>query len=169
MTVRSPGEVPGFTYERTGNDPAQHVRVVQSDFTAELTNLVQLLKRNNIFMGRNLEHRIRRSIDDQGSCLHMLFSKLVNDFRSTSRLVPDHFAACLLFDALNQFSRESMLEHTEGSVNIQTHDLPMACHCILTAGGLLHLSIVSQRLVRFRYTLHFLNIGQAQLGHIRHR
>ena len=57
--------------EGTRNDTPNAI-LPRQDFSCLFAHFIQLLDRNDILMRRNLEHAVRRGIDDGVACFHVL-------------------------------------------------------------------------------------------------
>ena len=66
----------------------------QGQLTGNLTASVQFLKIEGFLISADLQHRIRRRIDDHMTCGNLLLSKLVNDCRSAGALISDNLMPC---------------------------------------------------------------------------
>ena len=70
-----------FTDKRTGDD-APNAMFSLHDFPGNLTDSIQLVQRNLLLMGCDLQHTVSRGIDDQIAGAQMLLSVVLNDLRA---------------------------------------------------------------------------------------
>ena len=108
--------------ERPGNDAtnSEPVRVTPGD----PANFVQSFQRNDFFMCGNLQHRIRRGVENGMACVGMLRAEFFQNRRPATSVVADKLHARLTFDRVDQFVGKSGKDRKR---NIDNHasDLPM--------------------------------------------
>ena len=78
VTVGGALEAAGLTHKGTGDDPTHAVLALKLG-SCNATVFIQLLRGYDVLVGSNLEHRIRRGIDDEISRLHVLLAEFLND------------------------------------------------------------------------------------------
>ena len=94
-TIRSPYSLSvRLQHIRPCDDSAAGIFTVKQP-TRFLTYAVKFLKRNDIHVGRHLEHAVRRSIDDHLTGLFMFLPQLLDDLRSRCSAVAQPASACL--------------------------------------------------------------------------
>ena len=83
------------------------MRAIQQ-FSSDFAHAIQVGNRNHIFMRGDLKDAVARGVHDRLARSNMLFTKLFDNFRSGSRLVPDSSAADLPFELRDNFRWESV-------------------------------------------------------------
>ncbi len=91
----------GFADKRASDDAsdAPLVRVPPGD----AADLVKALPGDDVFVRRDLQHRVRRSVEDGISGAHMFRAQFLENGRAALRIVPQEMNARFLLDPLDQF------------------------------------------------------------------
>ena len=134
-TVSGTGEVRILSREGAGDDTAHAVLTLQN-LSCHTAVFVQLLHRNNILVGSDLEHAVRRSIDDQIARFHVLFSVVPDHLRAGIGLIAKHAAAGSLTELGEHFLRESVGIGGHRPLGHDAGEFPMARGGILAPGFL---------------------------------
>lgn len=102
MTVRGSGKFPAAgADERPGNDSAHAVLPLQ-DLPGRPAVTVQFFQGHDLFMGRYLEHAVRRCIDDQIAACHMGIPIVLNHGRAGIGQVAEHASSRPFAESLNR-------------------------------------------------------------------
>ncbi|MNC22616.1 hypothetical protein D3C75_706210 [compost metagenome] len=168
MPVGGPFKGSRLPHKRAGNNAANRKFRAQSKLPGDLTGLVQLLQRNNLLMGGDLEYAVRRRVYNPGAGLHMLLTQLVQNFRAGRRFITEDAPAGAPGEFLQQFRREAVRVGVERSGNPQAHNLPMACHGVFAYGLLRHFAVIGPGLVHRCNSAERCDIAQSQLRQMRH-
>src|SRR5438034_4529598 len=88
VAIRRPLVVAGLADERPGDDAADRVPSGQ-DLARDATTVVELLERDRLLVGGDLEHGVGRRVDDPLACLLVLLAELLDDLGPRSRLVAE--------------------------------------------------------------------------------
>jgi hypothetical protein len=110
-------------------------------FTRGRANSVQLLERDNLFMGCDLEHGIARRVDDGEMRANMFIAQFFDDLctgRGLIRQVP--FAAGEFQEFVEDRFRKSIRVHRKRPIRDNAGKFPMSRRAVLSLGSLSHLS-----------------------------
>ena len=98
------------------------------------------------------------------TCSNFFLGQLIQNSRTTGRLVANNLVASPFFQLCNQLWWKTCIgKGLERLGNMQTHHFPMTCHRILACTGLPQFTIMSQRLCHCLHLLQRMEIGHAQL------
>ena len=78
VAVGGAAEVPCLTDKGTGND-ASHTMLAYKQLAGDTAIAVQLLKRNQLLVGGDLKHAVRRGVDDEVARAKMLLAVVGDD------------------------------------------------------------------------------------------
>ena len=122
--------------EGTRDDPADAV-LAAHDGTRLAARLVKLLARHDILVRRELQHAVRRSVDDELPRLDMLASVVVDDLRARIRLVADELPADARLKRGDDRGREARRVRRHRVLADDARQLPMPRRRVLAARAFL--------------------------------
>src|ERR1700731_4615929 len=134
--------------------------------TCNLAHLIQLWKRNNFLVCRELKNAVRGGIQDGTGCTKMFFTKFLDDFRARCWLIADYFAPDGLLKLLDKVGGESMGIGGKGFMKYHSHHLPMACGAVFASCRLCHASVGSPSMFGWRSALNGCDIADADLSKV---
>ena len=102
-----------------------NVVLAGQESTREPAPRVQLLERDDVGMGRDLEDRITARVDDREAGPEVLFAELLDDLRSRRGDVPEHPPADRPLEPLDDLRREPFGVQRERTVEPDAHHLPV--------------------------------------------
>ena len=95
------------SHKRTGDYPGDLIRLYQ--FISKPAQVIQPFQAKTFFVAGNLQHTVRRSVDDGLSRTHMFFAQLLNDYRAAGMFLPQDTGQASLFNkCIHQFLRETV-------------------------------------------------------------
>lgn len=130
--------------ERTRNHAADF-QLALEHFARDFAVTVQIIQRHDGFVCRNLEHAVRRRIDDELAGLEMFLAQLIQNRRAGRRLVADGAASDCLFVFLDEILREAVRERRERMLQLNARDFPVSGRRILAGGNLAELAVAALR------------------------
>ena len=176
VRFRLAGEVPavGRTDERiafpdkgTGDDP-RHVMVPGEDFAGDAALPVQLLRRIDAFVAGNLEHAVRRGVDDRFPRPAVFLAQLIDDRRTRGdSVVQDARHAGTADILVDNLLREPVRIYGEAFRRIDAHHLPVADGRIFAGAHFLQPPKGALRLFHGLHALHSVDIPVADTAHVR--
>ena len=97
-------------------------------------------------MCRNLEHAVRRGIDDGVACFHVLHAQILNDDRTGFGIVAECFCADCRFKGIHDLLGEACFRKgREGPFGDNACHFPMPCCGILADGAFCHFAVATLR------------------------
>jgi hypothetical protein len=120
----TPLEGAGRALERTRDHPP-NVVLARQEPTREPAPRVQLLERDDVGMGRDLEDRITARVDDREARPEVLLAELLDDLRPRRGDVPEHPPADRPLERLDDLRREPFGVQGERTVEPDPHHLPV--------------------------------------------
>ena len=126
--------------EGTGDHPAHAVLALQ-DPPGNTAVLVELLQRDDLLMGRNLEDGVSGGVDNQVPGLHMLVAEFVDDGGAGPGGVGQDAAARGLPEGLQHLLGEAVGIGRHGIRGDDAGNLPVADGGVLAHGGLGQLAV----------------------------
>jgi hypothetical protein len=130
VSVGSAHVVPGLTFEGSGDDTADAV-LAGEDVPGCLGRRIQLVQRNRVGMSSDLENAVARGVDDPLPRSLVLLPELVDDLGSRRGPVPEHSAARLVGERIDDLERKSVRVRRKGLGGDHSHQLPVACRRVL--------------------------------------
>ena len=118
--------------EGTRDDPADAV-LAAHDGTRLAARLVKLLARHDALVRRELQHAVRRRVDDECSRLDVLAPVVMNDLRARIRLVADELPADARLKRGDDLGRESRRVRRHRVLADDARQLPMPRRRVLAA------------------------------------
>ena len=137
-----------FTEERARNDAADQIVALQQ-FPRHFTDVVQLFQRNHPFVRGDLEHAVRRGVDDGFAGADMLVPQALDDLRAACYAVAERPAADGLLEPAHQVCRKAVRIGAERLVQVMPRHLPVA------AGGILGMRALRAAAIGARGRGHF--------------
>src|SRR6266478_580796 len=116
--------------EGTRDDPADFVRSVEQ-FARDLAHAVKLRDGDHVFVRRNLEYAVARSVNNREPRAHMLLAQFFDDLGAGGGLVADRFAANLALEPLDQLARETLFVDRKRLGQPNARHFPMPGGCVL--------------------------------------
>ena len=107
MAVHGPGKIRSFP-DIGPRDHTPHCVVPGEHRSGSAAALIQFLERDHLLMRRDLEHTVRRSVDDPLSGPHLLLSVFSDHLCSGAHFIADHAAPRLLRELIEQLLRKSL-------------------------------------------------------------
>ena len=129
-----------------GDDASDSPLVPHGDLTGILTDIVEILKTERFLVPADLKDRIGGSVYDHLVIVDFILRILVKNDRTAAGRVADDFTSALFLEQLYEFRRKSGIRKCdEGLRRMDTHHLPVACHCIFAVALLRHPARISER------------------------
>ena len=116
--------VPRLADERAG-DHAPNRMPAREDLAGDAAAVVELLERDRLLVGGDLEDRVGGRVDDPLAGPLVLFSELLDDLRSRGGPVADDPAARLVHERVDHLVREAMRVCRERGRRDHAHHLPV--------------------------------------------
>ena len=116
--------------ERPGDHAAHFVRPVQH-FAGNFAHAVQLGDGDHVFVRRNLEYAVARSVHDRKTRSNVFLAQFLDDFGSGGGLVADGLAADGAFELFDQFARKAVLVNGKRLRQPDPGHLPVPCRRVL--------------------------------------
>ena len=120
-------------HKRTGDDPGNLIGLHQ--FKTQLAEIIQPFQAEALLVAGDLQHAVRRRIDDGLAGAHMLLAQLFDDLRTAGQLFPQHPGqVSFLYNSIHQLLRETVgLVGKIAPFKIHRHtgDLPVAAEGVL--------------------------------------
>ena len=142
-----------FSGKRSG-DHTPHAMLSCQQLSCDPAAAVQFFYRHYIFMCGDLEHTVRRCIDDQLPCADLFPAVVPDHFCPRIRPVAQYASSCTLFKFTDDLLRKSFRIRRKGPFRYKACDLPVPYRCIFSRGLLLHFPIAS-----YRFPFRFLKRG----------
>src|SRR4051794_9449539 len=138
VPARGAAKVSGVALEGPRNPPAnpRGVRVFPSHFA----NFVERPDGDDVFMRRNLQNRVGRSVENRPAAPEMLRAELLQHNCATTRVVADELNPGLGLDLLDEVGREA-LKNGKWFFQDNPSDLPVTSRRVFPSGTLLHSSV----------------------------
>ena len=146
MPSRRPHEISRRTGKRSCDHTSHPVLSLQ-DFSCNPAVFIKLLRRDKILMSRNLEHTVRRRIDDQSARFQMFLSIAGNDLRTGIGFVAKNLPSCFLLKFPDHPFRESIRIDRQRPFRDQACNFPVTNGRILPSGLFLQSSIGAKQLL----------------------
>ena len=105
----------------------------------DFTNVVEPIDPDHFFMGRDLQNRIRRRVENRFAGANVLVSELLQNRRTTARIVADELHPGVTFNRVNEIVRETFIDR-EGFVEDYAGQLPMSRRGVFAGGAFPHFS-----------------------------
>jgi hypothetical protein len=99
------------------------------------TGTVQLVERDDLLVGGNLEDGIAAGVNDEVAGADVLVAELLEDGRPRGRPVAEDPAAGAAPERVEDLGREALGKEGERFVDAQPGDLPVAGRCVLARRG----------------------------------
>ena len=130
VSVRSALVVARLPDERPCDDAPDRV-LAGEDLARDPTSLVQLFECDRLFVRRDLEHRVRRCVDDPLACLLVLLAELLDDLRPRRRLVAEHAVTGAMHEGVDHVFGETVRVGRERRRRQHAHQLPVTGRRVL--------------------------------------
>ena len=135
VAVGRPRVAARLTYERPGDHSADRV-LAGEDLSRDPAGLVELLERNRLLVGRDLEDGVGGRVHDPLAGALVLLAELVDDLGPRGGLVAEHAAPGAVREALDQLEGETVRVRRHGHRGDDAHQLPVAGGRVLALGAL---------------------------------
>ncbi len=139
-TIGRAGECAGRAHKWPRDHPA-HLVLAAQDGAGRFANFVQFIKRNDLFVGRDLEDAVGRRVDDGLAGRHLFSAQFIEDDGPRGRDITQPAAACFRLILGHDLVGEAVGIDREGAVHVDAHQLPMAGRGVLAGGDLGHLAV----------------------------
>ena len=153
-------------HERARDHPPHRVRPRQ-DLAGHPAVSIKLLRRHDRLMRRDLQHAVRRRINDERACAFMLLPIIMDDLRPRIRLIAEHPAPESLLQLRDHPGGKPIRERRHRLLRDDPRDLPMPRRRILAARQLPAAPERSQGGRLLLAAVHTINVEHAQLFQIR--
>ena len=137
MTAGRSHIMAAFPFKGTGDHPA-HPVLSGENLPGDPAVFVQSFRRHDFFMGRDLEHAVRRGVYDELSCLHMLVSVVLYDLGTGVRAVAENASSGAAGEFIKDLRRKSIRIGGQGTAGIDAGNLPVADGGVFPFGCLAH-------------------------------
>ncbi len=166
LAVVGPFEVVGPSpNEGAGNDAPQVKRV--QDVARDLADPVELIDRHDVFVRRNLEHRIARGVDDQLASFHVLNTKLSEDHRSGRGLIADVAVSGLADEGVENFGGEAVRVQRKRLLDQQPAHFPVPGSRVFARRPLTHAAERTRCGLNGCYTRNLGDVTESELFEVR--
>ena len=129
----------GLPHERPGDHPAD-AELEARDLVADAAPAVQLLGRDEVLVGRDLEDAVARRVEDRRAGAEVLLAQLLQDLGARGRLVAQDGAADPLLERLHDLGREAAGVDLERRRGHDAGHLPVPGGGVLARAPLRHLA-----------------------------
>ena len=149
MTVACSFKFPFFlAYIRPGNHPSHSPFVLQRKLPGNFAAAIQIFQIESFFISTDLQHRIRRRINDHSSRLYFFLAQFLNNLCSAGAFISNDSFPAAFFQFPNQFRRKtSLCKCLKRLFCFQPHHFPMPGHGIFPVACLPQTCITSDRLL----------------------
>ena len=137
MTAGRSHIMAALSLKGTGDHPA-HAVLPGENLPGDPTVFVQGFRRDDPFMGSDLEHAVRRGVYDELSCLHMLVSVVLYDLGTGVRAVAENASSGAAGEFIKDLRRKSIRIGGQGTAGIDAGNLPVADGGVFPFGCLAH-------------------------------
>ena len=110
--------------------------LARQELARDPAGLVELLERDRVLVGGDLEDGVARRVDDPLARLLVLFAELLDDLRPGGCLVAEHAATRLVHERVDHVVREPVRIRGEGLCGDDAHQLPVAGRRVLALRAL---------------------------------
>ena len=152
-------------HKGSGND-APHAPRAGEQFPCLFANPIQLFHGDQVLVGGDLEHAVRRSVHNEFAGFQVLLAVIPEHLRAGIGPVAQHLIAGFGGEGIQQFLGEPLREGGQRLRAEQAGDLPVADGGILAGAGLPQAGIAADGRGTGRGAGHTVQIEQAQLGQI---
>ena len=135
MAVRRSFVVTRLADERAGDD-ASHGVTPGQDLSRHTAPFVELLERDRVLVGRNLEDRVGGGVHDPLPRLLVLLAELLDDLRAGSGLVSEHPAPRPVHERIDHLVRKAVRVGRKRRRGDDPHHLPVPRRGVLPLGAL---------------------------------
>ena len=160
------GEIRRAAAHKGTGDDAPHAPRASEQLPRLFADLIQLFHRDQFLMGGDLEHTVRRGVDDESAGFQMLLAIIFQHLRTGIRPVAQHLIAGFSGEGVQKFLRKSLREGGQRLRAEQTRDLPVTDGGILAGAGLPQAGVAADGRGAGRGAGHAVQIEQAQSGQI---
>ncbi len=140
MAIRGSLEAPGRSHERPGDHTA-NADAASNEVKCDFAHPIQLRNRNHVFVSGDLEHAVRRRVDDRLSGPHMFGTEPVDDLGARCHDVAEDATANSGFKFGDDRCRETFRERRERPIQHDAHHLPVARHRVLPRRRFRHATV----------------------------
>ena len=140
--------------------------VTPQNLASLVTGIVQLLQRDQLLMGRHLEHRVGGGIDDPLAGIQLLLAVIPNHIGAGIGLVAQPAPAGGLGKGIQHLLGEALRVGGQGLGRDHTGNLPVADGGVLAHGAFRQPGIGSCGGIHPGQTLHPVNVAQTRGDHI---
>ena len=160
------GEIRRAAAHKGPGDDAPHAPGSGEQLPRLFADLIQLFHGNQLLVGGDLEHAVRRGVHDEFAGFQVLLAVIPEHLRAGIGPVAQHLIAGFGGEGIQQFLRESLREGGQRLRAEQTRDLPVADGGILAGAGLPQAGVAADGRGTGRGAGHAVQIEQAQSGQI---
>ena len=153
--------------DKRTRDDAAHLQLARQQLARNLAVAVQLFQRHNRLVRRDLEHAVRRGIDDQLAGFDVFLAQLVENRRAGGGLVAQRAAADRPLKFLDEILREAVRERRERLRELNARDFPVTGGRVLAGGNLAQLAEAALGRFHPAGEARAVDVRQPQLHHMR--